>query len=178
MFITEHDARRRRFLEPRESPLPTGARGGFSRAVHPSELPFSQALGLRPAPAGAAHLLELPCTDVTRNHVATMHAAAQFALAEAASAVCLQREFPEFSDRVFAVVRGSQVKYRKAATSTLYAFARADDATRAHLASDLATRTRTSATVLVELKDADGNVAFAGSFDWFIARAAPDAAVP
>ncbi len=143
--------------------------------MHPSELPFSQALGLRAAPPGAAHLLELPCTDVTRNHVGTMHAAAQFALAEAASAVCLQREFPALADQVFAVVRGSQLKYRKAATETLYAFARPDDATRTHLAHDLATRSRTSATVLVELKDAAGNVCFAGSFDWFIARAAPGA---
>lgn len=147
----------------------------FIRSVHPSELPFSQAIGLRPAPAGASHLLELPHSEVTKNHVGTMHAAAQFALAEAASALCLQREFPTLADQVFAVVRGSSLKYRRAATSTLYAYARPDDFTREHLVADLATRTRTAATVLVELKDAEGNLAFAGSFEWFIARATPPA---
>lgn len=131
---------------------------------------------MRAAPAGAAHLLELPFGEVTRNHVGTMHAAAQFALAEAASAACLQRDFPALDGRVFAVVRGVQLKYRQAATGTLFAFAEPDASTREHLASDLATRTRTTATVRVELKDAAGHVSFAGSFEWFIARGAPAAA--
>jgi acyl-coenzyme A thioesterase PaaI-like protein len=143
--------------------------------VKPTDLAFNQAIGLRAAPAGAAHVLELPFGEVVRNHVGTMHAAAQFALAEAASAAALQRDFPTLADHVFAVVRGVQLKYRKAATDTLYAFAQPDDFTRAHLVSDLTTRTRTTATVLVELRDAAGNVSFAGSFEWFIARAAPAA---
>jgi acyl-coenzyme A thioesterase PaaI-like protein len=141
--------------------------------VHPSDLAFSQALGLRPAPGGAEHLLELPHTSVTQNHVGTVHAAAQFALAESASAVCLQREFPDLVGQVFAVVRGAQLKYRRATTSTLHAFARLDDTTRENLAADLATRRRASATVLVDLKDSTGQLVFAGSFDWFIAREAP-----
>lgn len=141
--------------------------------MKPTDLAFSQALGLRAAPPGAAHLLELPLTDVTRNHVGTMHAAAQFALAEAASAACLQREFPTLDGQVFAVVRGAQLKYRGAATGALFAFAQPDDFTRANLVHDLASRTRTTATVAVELKDAAGKLAFAGTFEWFIARAAP-----
>lgn len=141
--------------------------------MKPTDLALSQALGLRAAPPGAAHLLELPLADVTRNHVGTMHAAAQFALAEAASAACLQREFPALAGQVFAVVRGAQVKYRGAATGTLFAFAQPDAFTRTHLVDDLATRTRTTAAVVVELKDAEGKLAFAGTFEWFIARATP-----
>lgn len=143
-----------------------------------TDLPFSQALGLQLAPPGAPHLLELPHTAVTTNHVGTAHAAAQFALAEAASAACLQQAFPTLAGHVFAVVRGVQLKYRKAGTSTLYAFARPDEFTAANLVADLQTRTRTTATVLVELKDAAGTVTFTGTFEWFVARGAPDATAP
>lgn len=153
--------------------MPSPRREAFTPRVHPSELAFSQAIGLRAAPPDAPHVLELPCSDLTRNHLGTMHAAAQFALAESASAVCLQREFPSLDGKVFAVVRGSQVKYRRAATSTLYAFARADELTRTHLVADLNSRTRSKATVHVELKEADGSVAFTGVFDWFISHAPP-----
>jgi acyl-coenzyme A thioesterase PaaI-like protein len=143
-----------------------------------TDLPFSQALGLQLAPAGAPHLLELPHTAVTKNHVGTAHAAAQFALAEAASAACLQRAFPTLAGQVFAVVRGVQLKYRRAGTGTLYAFARPDEFTAANLVTDLQTRTRTTATVLVELKDADGTVTFTGTFEWFVARGSGDASAP
>lgn len=139
--------------------------------MKPTDLAFNQALGIVAAPAGAEHLLELPFAPVVQNHVGTAHAAAQFALAEAASAACLQRDFPELDGKVFAVMRGVQVKYRKPGTGDLLAFARPDDLTRTHLTQDLAAKTRTAATVLVELKDRAGNVTFAGNFDWFIARA-------
>jgi acyl-coenzyme A thioesterase PaaI-like protein len=139
--------------------------------VKPTDLAFSQALGLVAAPAGAEHLLELPFAPIAQNHVGTAHAAAQFALAEAASAACLQRDFPELDGKVFAVVRGVQIKYRQAGTGDLLAFARSDDLTRKHLRRDLETKTRTAATVLVELKDRAGHVTFVGNFDWFIARA-------
>ena len=143
--------------------------------MKPTDLAFNQAIGMRAAPPDAPHLLELPFGEIVRNHVGTMHAAAQFALAEAASAACLQRDFPALAGRVFAVVRGVQLKYRKAATGQLFAYARPDEFTLAHLAADLTTRSRTTATVLVELKDEAGNVSFAGSFEWFIASAVPPA---
>lgn len=141
--------------------------------MKPTDLAFNQALGIVAAPAGAEHLLELPLTPLVLNHVGTMHAAAQFALAEAASAACLQREFPGVSDSVFAVVRGVTVKYRTAARGPLRAFAEPDEDTRRHLLTDLDSRSRTGATVLVELRDAEDKVTFAASFAWFIARSSP-----
>ncbi len=138
--------------------------------MKPTDLAFNQALGLVAAPAGAAHLLELPFAPVVQNHVGTAHAAAQFALAEAASAACLQRDFPQLDGKVFAVVRGVQLKYRQAGSGDLLAYAQPDDLTRANLVRDLETKIRTTATVRVELKDRAGHVTFAGSFDWFIAR--------
>jgi len=140
--------------------------------VKPTELPLSQVLGLQEAPAGAPHLLELPLGERTRNHLGTMHAAAQFALAEAASAAALQRAFPDWEDRVMAVVRGARLKYRRPGTGPLHAWAGMDAAAQAQLAADLATRSRAAATVQVELRGADRAVVFVGEFDWFFSRRA------
>ncbi|MBI3886628.1 MAG: DUF4442 domain-containing protein [Opitutae bacterium] len=135
-----------------------------------TDLALNQALGLRVAPAGAPHLLELPLTPLLQNHLGTMHAAAQFALAEAASAECLRREFPALAATVLPVVRGVAVKYRRPATGDLFAFAQTDDATRQNLAASLAARPAARATVNVELKDAAGTLTFSGQFEWFIAK--------
>lgn len=138
-----------------------------------TDLALNRLLGIVAAPAGAAHLLAMPFTPQLHNHLGTMHAAAQFALAEAASAECLQREFGAAVGPVFAVVRGVEVKYRKPATSDLLAFASPDDNTRAHLVADLAARGRFSPVILVDLKDRAGTLTLHAKFDWFISRVPP-----
>lgn len=150
--------------------LPAAVRAGFIYPVKPTALPLSRVLGLKEAPAGAPHLLELALGETTRNHLGTMHAAAQFALAEAASAAALQRDFPDWEHQVVAVVRGARLKYRRPGTGPLRAFAGMDADARARLVQDLGERTRAAATVGVELRGTDGAVAFAGEFDWFFSR--------
>jgi hypothetical protein len=49
-----------------------------------TELPFNNLLRIHPA-GDAAHLLQLPSGDEYLNHLGTVHAAAQLALAEASS---------------------------------------------------------------------------------------------
>jgi acyl-coenzyme A thioesterase PaaI-like protein len=141
--------------------------------VKAMDLAFSRALGLRDAPPNAEHLLELPFTGLLHNHLGTMHAAAQFSLAEAASAECLQRRYGASVGEVFAVVRGVEVKYRKPATGDLLAYGRPDEATAAHLLSELADRGRTNAVILIDLKDRSGTLTFHGKFEWFISRVPP-----
>ena len=143
--------------------------------MRPTELAFNQLLGIRPAPAGAEHLLELPFTPPMRNHVGTMHAAAQFALAEAASAECLLRHFGQLDGKVQAVIRGVEARYRRPAQGDLLAYGSPDPATRAGLLTELATRGRTVAVILIDLKDRDGTLTFHGKFDWFISPAPPPA---
>ena len=138
-----------------------------------TDLAYNQALGLRDAPAGAEHLLELPFTPLLHNHLGTMHAAAQFSLAEAASAECLQRRFGAAAGQVFAVVRGVEVKYRRPATGDLLAYGRPDDATNENLLGELAGHGRTNAVILIDLKDRAGTLTFHGKFEWFISRIPP-----
>jgi acyl-coenzyme A thioesterase PaaI-like protein len=141
--------------------------------VKATDLALNRLLGIVAAPADAAHLLEMPFTPQLHNHLGTMHAAAQFALAEAASAECLQRHFGTAVGPVFAVVRGVEVKYRKPAASDLLAFASPDDNTREHFLADLASRGRFSPVILVDLKDRTGTLTLHAKFDWFISRVPP-----
>jgi len=141
--------------------------------VKATDLQLSRLLGIVAAPAGAAHLLEIAFTPQLQNHLGTMHAGAQFALAEAASAECLQREFGAAVGPVFAVVRGVEVKYRKPATGDLLAHGAPDENTREHLVAELSGRGRCSAVILVDLKDRSGTLTFHAKFDWFISRVPP-----
>ena len=141
-----------------------------------TDLALNQLLGIVAAPVGADHLLEMPFTPRLHNHLSTMHAAAQFALAEAASAECLQRHFGASAGAVFAVVRGVEVKYRKPATAELLAFGTPSEDTLAQLISEVTTRGRSTAVILIDLKDRTGTLTLHAKFDWFISRLPPSVA--
>ncbi len=136
--------------------------------MRPVDLAFNQLLGIRAAPDGAPHLLELPWSHQLCNHVGTVHAAAQFALAEAASAECLRRAFPDLAGSALAVVRQADVRYRKAATGDLHAFAKPAAETADGLHRELAARKQAFAHVEVELRSPDGTVTFVGRFTWYV----------
>ncbi len=138
-----------------------------------TDLALNQLLGIRAAPTGVSHLLEMPFTLPLHNHLGTVHAAAQFALAEAAGAECLHRVFGELAAQVFAVVRGVEVRYRAPARTDLLAFGAPDERTLAGLRLELANRGRTTAVILIDLKDRAGTLTFHGKFDWFISQVPP-----
>ncbi|HTL69241.1 MAG TPA: DUF4442 domain-containing protein [Lacunisphaera sp.] len=148
--------------------LPTLVAATQEPGVKATDLALNQILGIRDAPAGSPHLLEMPATPALCNHLGTIHAAAQFALAEAASAECLQRQFPDLDGRVVAVVRGVEVKYRKAAQGDLLAVGSVEPATIASLRGELAERGRAFAVILVDLRDRGGTLTFHGKFEWFV----------
>ena len=138
-----------------------------------TDLAYNRALGIRDAPPDAEHLLELPFAPVIQNHLKTVHAAAQFSFAEAASAECLQRRYGRELGEVFAVVRAVEVKYRKPATGDLLAYGVPDNFTCDHLLEEMKTRGRSKAVILIDLKDRSGTLAFHGQFEWFISCVSP-----
>jgi acyl-coenzyme A thioesterase PaaI-like protein len=138
-----------------------------------TDLAYNRALGIRDAAPGAEHLLELPFGPLVQNHLGTLHAAAQFSLAEAASAECLQRCYGAELGDVFAVVRGVEVKYRKPAAGDLLAYGAPNEPTRLHLLAEMAARGRGKAVILIDLKDRSGTLTFHGQFEWFISRVPP-----
>jgi len=76
----------------------------------------------------------------------------------------------EAQSQVFAVLRSSEVKYRKAAHGTLRASARLSDGAADALSVELAARGRALASVAVEVSDTQGVVTMTGQFDWFLQR--------
>jgi acyl-coenzyme A thioesterase PaaI-like protein len=136
------------------------------------DLVLNRFIGIRGATDGSGHVLEMPLAQSVVNHLGTVHAAAQFALAEAASAELLLQRFASLSGGVVAVVRSAAVKYRKPATSLLRAFAKfADPAAETALPLDVERRGHGMVHVRVELMGEDGRNTFIGEFGWHIAKA-------
>ena len=140
----------------------------LAQAMHVTELAIHQMLGIQLAVAGDTHILVLPEGPPVLNHVGTVHAGVQFILAEACSGEFLLRQFGNDPRHVFAVLRTSNVRFRKAARGELRASARFLEKTRASLADELASRGRALVAVLVEVSDANAVVTMSGQYDWFL----------
>ena len=138
--------------------------------MHVTEIPIHKLMGMQLAAAGAPHILELPESPLLLNHVESIHAGVQFALAEACSGEFLLRHFGSDPREVFAVLRTSKVKFRGPAHGNLRASARLEEKPGAPPTDELASRGRTFAAVLVEVTDANGVVTMSGRYEWFLRR--------
>jgi acyl-coenzyme A thioesterase PaaI-like protein len=56
--------------------------------------------------------LSLEFNDNIQNHINTIHAGAQFTLAETQSGLYLQKLFPELNGKVMPILRDSEIKYK------------------------------------------------------------------
>ena len=136
--------------------------------MHVTDLAINKTLGMQLATAGNDHILEMPESPLLLNHIGTIHASVQFALAEAASGEFLLRQLGENQTQVFAVLRTSDVKFRKPAHGVLRASARFAETDADALSAELTSRGRALASVLVEVADAQGVVTMSGQYDWFL----------
>jgi acyl-coenzyme A thioesterase PaaI-like protein len=138
--------------------------------MHVTDLEIHKMLGMQLAAAGDAHILVLPESPLVLNHVGTVHAGVQFVLAEACSGEFLLRHLGGDPSRVFAILRTSNVKFRKPAHGELRASAQFLEKSRASLTDELASRGRAFASVLVEVSDANAVLTMSGQYDWFLQR--------
>jgi len=139
--------------------------------VRPTDLALNRQLGIIDAPPDAPHLLEMPWSADRCNHVGTVHAAAQFALAEAASAECLRRACPDLvAADVLAVVRAVETRFRRAGTGDLHAFARLEPEAVAALRAELTRRGQAFVTVAVDLRAPTGETTLAGGITWYVRK--------
>jgi hypothetical protein len=114
-----------------------------------TELPFNNFLGIHPANE-TAHLLQLPAGSQYLNHLGTVHAAAQLALAEASSGEFLLRHFGS-ADDLFPVVRGVEAKFRKPANGSIVSTAIAAPEALARLDAELSSKSRSVISITVEV---------------------------
>src|SRR5437016_14256930 len=82
-----------------------------------TELPFNSFLGIQPA-SHPPQVLRLPSGDRYLNHLGTVHASAQLALAEASSGELLLRHFGS-AQGIVPVVRRLEAKFRRPANGVV-----------------------------------------------------------
>ncbi len=133
-------------------------------------IPFNRFLGLQTDGA----TLTLPAGPNYQNHLGTVHAGAQFALAEAASGQWLLNRFGAEADRNVVVLRHADVKFRRPATGQLTAQADAAPDAAEHFLDALSRQGRAAIEVHVRLLTADGTVTLEASFEWLAKRLATE----
>ncbi len=132
-----------------------------------AEIPFVQKIGIARTGHGT---LELSFNDSLYNHVQTIHASAQFALAETASGEHLQRLFPDLDGQVVPVLRDSQIKFKKPANKTIRAHPSVSDEVANKFREQLEKKGRSSICVSVEVKNTENVVTCIGVFNWFVQK--------
>jgi acyl-coenzyme A thioesterase PaaI-like protein len=135
-----------------------------------TEIPFNRSLGLQLAPPGSDAILILPDNPALQNHIGTVIAAAQFALAEGASGEFLLQHLGRETAGVFAALRHAEVKYRRAAHGELRARGRLETGTPAELLAALDQHGRAMPSIRIEVVDASGNLVMTGRYDWLVQR--------
>ena len=133
-----------------------------------TELPFNRFLGIEIA-SEAAHVLRLPAGAQYLNHLGTVHASAQLALAEASSGEFLLRAFGSARGAV-PVVRRLESKFRKPANGAVTSSISAPPETLEQARADLAAKGRAIISVPVELHDESGAHTLSATVEWFITR--------
>ena len=131
-------------------------------------LPFNRLLSIRSA-SDAVHLLELPSGSQYLNHLGTVHAGAQLALAEASSGELLLKHFGS-SDGLVPVLRRVEAKFRNPANGTIMSTASTTPESLARLDAELSSKGRSVIGITVDIYDESGAHTLSATFDWFIQR--------
>lgn len=130
------------------------------------QIPFVSLVGVE---QGGDNLF-LDFSEDLQNHVQTLHASAQFTLAETQSGLHLQQLFPELEGKVVPVLRDSQIKFKKPATKKVTAYASCNDEAKQKFSEQLEKKGRGSISIDVEIKDSDEVVTTQATFSWFVQK--------
>lgn len=130
-----------------------------------TEIPFVATVGIARTEGGG---LTLPFSLSTQNHLNTIHASAQFTLAETASGELLRILFPELVGKVVPVLRESQIKFKKPASAAIFSFPTVSDDAVSRFKEQFEKKERSSIPVDVEIRDSEGLVTCTGTFNWFV----------
>ncbi|MBN4082192.1 YiiD C-terminal domain-containing protein [Mariprofundus ferrooxydans] len=129
------------------------------------KIPFVRKVGIEKNDDG---FLYLQFDESVYNHLQSIHASAQFTLAETASGEILQMEFPELVGKVVPMLRDSQIKFRKPALQSVIAYPSISDDSVQKFKELLLKKGRASISVNVEVKDNEGTTTCTGVFNWFV----------
>jgi len=134
-------------------------------------IPFHRLLGIRVPDPDEAAMLALDDRPSLHNHLGTIHASAQYALAEACSGAVLLERLGDLAAEVVPVLRRGKAKYRHPARGTLYASASLAAGDEARVRSELATKNRSMVEIAVQVVDSAQSVVLTANLCWFLQRA-------
>lgn len=112
--------------------------------------------------------LELAFKEDSHNHLQTMHASAQFTLAETASGEFLQTLFPDLVGKVIPVLRDASIKFKKPAVKDIVAYPTISNEGRDKFNTRFAKKGRASISVDVTVKDIEGTITCSARYNWFV----------
>ena len=130
-------------------------------------IPFIENMGIE---AKDDSSLYLPFNKSLLNHLGTIHASAQFTLAETQSGFFLELMFPQYREEVIPLLRASSVKYKHPASKDIYSVATASKETLKRFESQFLKKGRAVITVDVVVYDIDDTVTMQGEFSWFLQK--------
>lgn len=129
-----------------------------------TDIPFVQHIGIEQDKSE----LSLGCNGNVMNHLRTIHAGAQFALAETQSGIYLQTLFPGLEGKVVPVLRDAQIRYKKPAVEKISAFVSSSQRAVEKFRIQFEKKGRGVLEVSVEVKDINETLVSEASFKWFI----------
>ena len=130
------------------------------------DIPFVKYIGIQEN----ENELSLDFSQNVLNHIKTIHACAQFTLAETQSGLHLQSLFPELEGKVIPLLRGAEVKYKKPALEKIVAYARCRDEAIEKFTLQFEKKGRASIEISVEVKDINDVLTSEASFTWFVQK--------
>jgi len=131
-----------------------------------SDIPFVKHIGIQ----DNDDELSLDFNENVLNHINTIHASAQFTLAETQSGLHLQSLFPELEGKVVPLLRGAEVKYKKPALAKIMAYADTEEEEVEKFRASFEKKGRASLRVRVEVKDINDVLTSQATFSWFVQK--------
>lgn len=135
-----------------------------------TSLPFNRHVGITKSSTNEG-LLELPSGEQFLNHLGTVHAGAQLALAEACSGEYLLSALSNETG-IVPVVRRVEAKFKKPANGRVIAKINTSLTVIDQSLAELAAKGRCFLTVHVDVFDEHGQHSLSSNFEWFVARTA------
>lgn len=132
--------------------------------IKATDIPFVKYIGIKEH----EDLLSLDMKNNIYNHVATIHAAAQFTLAETESGMHLQTLFPDLKQKVIPLLRDAQIKYKKPAAQKIcaYSLVKAKDVEKFKMQFEK--KGRALLQISVEIRDINSVLTSEAHFTWFV----------
>ena len=131
------------------------------------EIPFAKKVGITKNKNAE---LELAFNQDSHNHLQTMHASAQFTLAETASGDFLQALFPDLVGKVIPVLRDAMVKFKKPAMKNIIAYPSISNEERDKFNNQFDKKGRASISINVKIKDIEDTITCTARYNWFIQK--------